>query len=127
MRPTGTAPATVAALAELSGLRSAAPVEVAVGDLAGGAGAPVTTEDGTPLVVQAAYGSGRIVELAFDPLAAPFDTQVDLAAVAWSQAVDRGLSGGQGGAGWTKFMGGSPPGSAGLTGSGPGSWGTPAR
>ena len=71
--------------------------------------------------MEGAYGAGRILALTFDPLAAPLDGQLDLAALSWSQAISRGLSGALGGSplaglGFGRFQ--PNP----LGGSGPGTW-----
>lgn len=97
MRPSSTVAASLEPLAELGGATSDATAQVASGSLAFGR-ATLATPDGQPLVVEGAYGSGRLIELAFDPFAEPFDTQVNLAGLAWSQAINRALSGVQGGA-----------------------------
>jgi hypothetical protein len=62
---------------------------VAKGTLRPGA-RTVLAGDGLPLVAELDYGAGQVVELAFDPAAAPLvgtKTAID----AWSQAVARGL------------------------------------
>lgn len=121
LRPTSTATASLAALAELGGLTSGSPVQVVVGDLASWAKVALASPDGSPLIVEGAYGAGRILALTFDPLAAPLDGQLDLAALSWSQAISRGLSGALGGSplaglGFGKFQPNR------LGGSGPGTW-----
>jgi len=126
MRPTDTSTAPVTALAELGMIRTDAGAQVATGDVASWGQAAVRAADGQPLIVEGAYGAGRVVELTFDPFAAPFDTRVDLAALGWSQAIGRGLSGVQGGGSQAGFKPGLPPAgpqAVALTGSGPGSWG----
>jgi hypothetical protein len=126
LRPTDTGSAPVTALADLGAVTTDAAAQVATGDLAGWASAPVRTADGTPLIAEGPYGAGRIVELAFDPLAAPFDTRPDLAALSWSQALARGLSGVQGGvplSGARPVFGPGAQQQVSLAGSGPGAWG----
>jgi hypothetical protein len=123
LRPAGTATASLAALGELGGVATSATAQVTTGDVAGWAGVTVAAADGTPLVAEGRYGAGEIVELTFDPLAAPFDGQIDLAATAWSQALSRGLSGvlGSGSSQLTRFaFGAGVPGGGQLLGSGPG-------
>src|SRR5207247_7343191 len=122
--------APVTALADLGAVTTDAAAQVATGDLASWASAPVRSADGTPLIAEGAYGAGRIVELAFDPLAAPFDTRPDLAALGWSQALGRGLSGVQGGvplSGVRPVVGPGAQLQASLAGSGPGAWGPGSR
>jgi hypothetical protein len=121
LRPTATGTASVAALADLGAVSASESLDVATGAVADWARPAVVAADGTPLVVEGGYGAGRVVALAFDPLAAPFDTRPDLAAIAWSQAITRGLSGVQAGAQLTRPTLGPPGGSGVLAGSGPGS------
>jgi hypothetical protein len=96
MRPTSTATASLLALAELGGKTTSATAQVANGEVGSGR-VTLADLDGQPLVVEGAYGSGRVIELAFDPFAEPFDTQPDLAGMAWAHAISRALSGVQGG------------------------------
>jgi hypothetical protein len=122
MRPTGTATASLAPLAELGGLSADLPVQVVTGDVGPAATVAVSTPGGPPLVVESRYGAGSIVELTFDPLALLVDGQTTLGALLWSQAIARGLAGAQGGSqlfkmGFGPVGPGSPP-----TGSGPGTW-----
>jgi hypothetical protein len=124
LRPTGAATATLAPLGDLSGFVSTATAPVTIGDVAPGARVTLAAPDGTPLIVEGAYGAGDVVELAFDPLAAPFDNQLDLAGAAWTQALTRGLSAaaGSGSMQLGKLaFGGGPPFGGPLVGSGPGS------
>jgi hypothetical protein len=122
LRPTGTADVSLSSLGELGGVATAQTAQVATGDVAAGARVGLVAADGTPLIVEGSYGAGEVVALAFDPLAAPFDGELDLGATAWIQALTRGLSGAQG-AGSAQltrlaFGGGAPTG--GPIGSGPG-------
>jgi hypothetical protein len=124
MRPTGASSASLAPLGELSGLATTATAPVATGIVTPGATVAVRAPDGTPLVVESAYGAGEVVELTFDPLAAPFDGQLDLASAAWSQALSRGLSAasGSGSSQLSRLgFGGGPTFGGPPTGSGPGS------
>lgn len=122
MRPVETTTASLSSLAELAGLTTNASAQVVTGPVASWGLAPVVTPDGLPLIVEGAYGAGRVVELAFDPLAEPFDAQVDLAAMSWSQAISRGLSGARGGSSWSRFPVKGPSQPSALAGSGPGTW-----
>jgi hypothetical protein len=123
MRPTSTSTASLSALAELAGRTTDATAQVASGQVGGGK-VVLAAADGQPLVIEGAYGPGRVVELTFDPFAEPFDTQVDLAGMAWSNAISRALSGVQGGSrnslpsGFGSSLNSS---SAGLSAA-PGSW-----
>lgn len=96
MRPTSTSTASLTALAELANRTSDATAQVASGQVGSGK-VTLLANDGQPLVVEGRYGAGRVVELTFDPFAEPFDTQVELAGMAWSHAISRALSGVQGG------------------------------
>src|SRR5437660_8466563 len=124
MRPTSTATASLSALAELAGHATDATAQVASGDVGSGGRITLVAADGQPLVVEGAYGAGRVVELTFDPFAGPFDTQVDLAGMAWAHAISRALSGVQGGS--RPVVAGGFGASANATGSGntaaPGAW-----
>lgn len=123
LRPAGTATASLAALAQLGGVATAATAQVTTGDVAGWARVTVAALDGTPLIVEGGYGAGEVVELTFDPLVAPFDGQIDLAATAWAQALSRGLSAAQGSGSsqLTRFaFGAGGPGGGQPVGSGPG-------
>jgi hypothetical protein len=91
LRPVATATASIAALAELGGKATEAEAQIVTGDIHGGK-APVVAADGTPLVVEASYGAGTVIEMAFDPFGEPFDSQVALAGLAWAQAFSRALS-----------------------------------
>ncbi|MBO0682020.1 MAG: hypothetical protein J2P45_02600 [Candidatus Dormibacteraeota bacterium] len=94
MAPSETAEASMSPVAVLAGQSSDASVQVATGLVAPWAHVAVAAPDSRPLVVEGAYGSGRLVEIAFDPLAPPLDTQPNLAVMSWAQAITRGLSGG---------------------------------
>ncbi len=96
MRPTSTSTVSLSALAELAGRTSDASAQVASGQVGSGR-VTLVASDGQALVVEGVYGAGRVVELTFDPFAEPFDTQVELAGMAWSHAIGRALSGVQGG------------------------------
>jgi hypothetical protein len=125
MRPTSTATASLAALGELAGRSTDATAQVASGDMAGGR-ATLVAADGQALVVEGSYGAGRVVELTFDPFAGPFDTQVELAGMAWAHAISRALSGVLGGSRSVVAGGfgstGSAVGSTGGATAAPGSW-----
>jgi hypothetical protein len=124
MRPSATSTAALGPLAELAGGTTDATAQVASGAVVSGR-ATLVTQDGQPLVVEGAYGAGRVIELAFDPFAEPFDTQVYLAGAAWSHAINRALSGVQGGsrsAVSTGFGTSSPVAPPGGVAAGPGSW-----
>jgi hypothetical protein len=123
MVPAQTSTASIATLADLAGLTSGTSVQVAVGQVAAWGRVGLAAPDGQPLIVEGSYGSGRVVELSFDPLSPPFDTQLDIAVAGWSQAMTRGLNGAPSGgfSPKTAFGGGFPGGNP-LAGGGPGAW-----
>lgn len=122
MRPDATATASLAPLGEMAGLTSTATVQVVTGDVASWAKVALASPEGRPLIVEGAYGGGRVVVLTFDPLAEPVEGQLDLAALSWSQAISRGLSGSQGGSQLAGFGFGGPAQPSTLGISGPGTW-----
>jgi hypothetical protein len=117
MQPQATATSSLGSLWELAGRTEDAPAQVATGVLRFGR-VMLSTADGTPLVIDAGYGAGSIVELTFDPFADPFTNETALAGMAWAQAISRGMSGVQaatrstlgsfGGAGFSSVSGGAP-------------------
>jgi hypothetical protein len=124
LRPVATASASVSALSELGGKPAEATAQIVTGELRGGR-VPLSAADGTPLLVEGSYGSGKVIQLAFDPFGEPFDSQVSLAGLAWAQAISRALSAVQGAA--RPSAPGSPSGFAAPTGPGsalapPGVW-----
>jgi hypothetical protein len=87
--PNGTASSSLAGVPALNGRSIDVHAPVARGTLRPGA-RTVLAEEGHPLVSELDYGAGQVVELAFDPAAAPLvgtKTAID----AWTQAVGRGL------------------------------------
>lgn len=124
LRPVATATASLAPLAELGGRATDASAQVVTGELRAGKVA-LSGADGVPLLVEAAYGAGTIVQLAFDPFGEPFDGQVSLAGLAWAQAIDRAVSAVQSGlrpnAGGS-YAGTSSTPSAGAVLAAPGVW-----
>jgi hypothetical protein len=92
MAPRATTTSSLAALWELGGRTDDVPAQVASGPLRFGQVA-LAAADGTPLIVEAMFGAGRVVELAFDPFGDPFTSDANLAGLAWAQAISRGLSG----------------------------------
>ena len=122
VRPIATGTASLAPLGEMAGLASSTTVQVVTGDVASWAKVAVASPEGSPLIVEGAYGGGRVVALTFDPLAEPVEGQLDLAALSWSQAISRGLSGSQGGSQLAGFGFGGPVQPSTLGMSGPGTW-----
>jgi hypothetical protein len=88
LKPEATGTASLAPLAEMAGTTTNATAQVVVGQLQSGR-IVLRAPDGNPLIVEARYGAGRIVQLTFDPLTQPFDADLSLTAAAWSQAVTR--------------------------------------
>src|SRR5439155_847300 len=95
LAPQATTTSSLAALWELGGRSEDVPAQVASGLVRFGQ-VSLAAADGTPLIVDAPYGAGRVVEMAFDPFGDPFASDADLAGLAWSQAISRGLSGVEG-------------------------------
>lgn len=95
LRPTASAVTSLAPLAALGGLgpeSAELSAPIATGELRAGRvvlGAPGSP----PLEVEAAYGAGRVVEMLFDPFAAPLDSSAEMATLSWSQALTRAVAG----------------------------------
>jgi hypothetical protein len=130
LAPQATTTSSLAALWELGGRTEEVPAQVASGMLRFGQVA-LAGADGTPLIVEAAFGAGRVVEMAFDPFGDPFTSDVNLAGLAWAQAISRGLSGVEmparpsyssfGGGTFGSVAGGAPPAAPGIWAPGYGS------
>jgi hypothetical protein len=90
LHPSASASVSLQPLADLDDGVTTQTAQVAVGDIRGEVllGAP----GGPPLAVGTRYGSGQVIDLAYDPLAEPF-ASVDpgLGSVAFSQALARAL------------------------------------
>jgi hypothetical protein len=92
--PNGPSPVdSLAPVADLSGLPTDLTAPVAEGSLPAGASVILDSAAGRPLVTERAYGSGRVVELLFDPdsPAAGAGSPTGLSSLAFSQAIGRGL------------------------------------
>ncbi len=93
LRPVRTQDLSIQPLADLVARTSTLTVPAAVGDF-GSARTLVGAPGGPPLAIESELGAGRIVELAFDPLAEPLaGDESGIAAFAWSVALDRALEG----------------------------------
>lgn len=68
LRPSRTVTASLSPLADLAGATTSATATVADGDVQGGR-VVLTGSEGLPLMVEGRHGAGRILQLAFDPLA----------------------------------------------------------
>jgi hypothetical protein len=84
---------SLAPVADISGLATDLTAPVAGGTLSPGASVILESAAGRPLAVETTYGSGRIVELLFDPdsPAAGAGSPTGLSSLAFSQAIGRGL------------------------------------
>lgn len=122
MPPADTAETSISAVADLAGQPANASVQVVTGLVAPWARVAVAAPDGRPLLVEGAYGGGRLVEITFDPLAAPLDGQPSLAVMSWAQAITRGLSRGARMGPGMVLVGPGPPPLTSVGGAGPGSW-----
>lgn len=89
LRATGTASASLSAIAALAGRPEDVVTTIADGDLAPGARAVASEPGGRPLLVAGGYGAGLVTLLAFDPGAEPLASLGALVSPAWSQAVGR--------------------------------------
>ena len=91
LRPDSTGTASLGAVMELIGRTSDLSVPVAMGPLATGARVVLADGTGTPLIAESSYGSGRIVELTYDPALDPvFGTDVSIQG--WTQVINRAVS-----------------------------------
>ena len=91
LRPDSTGTASLGAVMEVIGRTSDLSVPVAMGTLATGARVVLADGTGIPLVAESSYGSGRIVELTYDPALDPvFGT--DVATQGWTQVINRAVS-----------------------------------
>ena len=91
LHATGTASASLSAIAALAGRPEDVVTTIADGDLAPGARAVASEPGGRPLLIENDYGGGVITLLAFDPGAEPLASQGALVTPAWTQAVGRVL------------------------------------
>jgi hypothetical protein len=84
---------SLAPVADLSSLATDLAAPVAAGSVAAGATVILDSAAGRPLEVERSYGSGRVVELLFDPdsPAAGAGSSTGLSSLAFSQAISRGL------------------------------------
>lgn len=87
LRPTSTSAASLEPIAQLAGVTAPDLVApVAVGTLGKGAQPLVTGADGSPLAAMLRYGSGEVVQLAYDPGAAPA-LNTPYVGLGWMQAL----------------------------------------
>ncbi|MEP7104795.1 MAG: hypothetical protein ABI838_02985, partial [Chloroflexota bacterium] len=91
LHATGTASASLSAIAALAGRPEDVVTAVADGEVAAGARAVVSEPGGRPLLVTSPYGGGQIALLAFDPGAEPLASLGQLVTPAWTQALGRVL------------------------------------
>lgn len=91
LNPSRSGEAPLQPLADLAARTTALVVPIAEGD-ASGARTLLGAPGGVPLALQADYGAGRILDLAYDPLAAPISTDPGgMDALAWTMALDRAV------------------------------------
>jgi len=86
--PSGTTTTSLGPLVELAAQITTASATVLTGEITSGR-VMVAALGGPPLVVESDYGSGRVVELAYDPLAEPFASDVFLRGLAFDQGLSR--------------------------------------
>jgi len=79
--------ASLQPIAELDAQTTTATAAVVTGD-AGGSRV-LLASGGLPLVAEVHYGAGRVVQLAYDPLAEPLSSDSSLANMAWEQGLQR--------------------------------------
>ena len=92
IRPQATGTESLAPLAGLVGASATArAVPALTGSLAGGARRLLDADDGAPLIAELPYGAGTVVELAYDP-AGDGTGETPYAALAWTQALGRGIA-----------------------------------
>ena len=92
LRPVNTREEPLQPLADLGGQKTLLTAALVAGDLAGG-NSVLEGPDHLPLVVEGSYGSGRIVLLAYDPLADPIASDGPLSELAWAQGLARSVAG----------------------------------
>ena len=90
LHATGTANASLAAVAALAGRPEDVLAPVADGDLQPNARTVIVEAGGRPLVIEGGYGGGLVTMLAFDPAAEPTASSA-LVVPAWTQALGRVL------------------------------------
>lgn len=90
MRPTSTASASLNNVMDLVGGTAEVNVPVATGPLATGARLVLSDASGVPLLVETTYGSGRVVELTFDPALDPV-VGTALGFQIWAQTLNRAI------------------------------------
>jgi len=84
----GSTTASLGPLADLAATTTAGTSEVATGEATMGS-VVLAVLGGPPLVLEAPYHGGRVVQLAYDPLAQPFASDQVLRELAWDQALGR--------------------------------------
>ncbi len=85
LHPSATGSASLKPIATLAGRDTDLVAPVVLGDVQRGARVLLGDPNGPPLAVEADYGAGRIIELAFDPGAAPVAQSADLPSLAWQE------------------------------------------
>jgi hypothetical protein len=90
MRPNSSVEGSIQPISAVAGRSDDALLPVQTGDIRTGARVAVAAAGGPPLIVESSYGSGRIVQLAFDPGAEQL-RPARIGNLAWTEAIARGL------------------------------------
>jgi len=93
LHPSATGSASLKPIATLAGRDTDLVAPVVLGEVQRGARVLLGDPNGPPLAVEADYGAGRIVELAFDPGAAPIAQSGDLPSLAWQEVYGMAAAG----------------------------------
>src|SRR5438270_635242 len=93
LHPSATGSASLKPIATLAGRDTDLVAPVVLGEVQRGARVLLGDPNGLPLAVEADYGAGRIVELAFDPGAAPIAQSGDLPSLAWQEVYGMAAAG----------------------------------
>jgi len=91
LKSTGSTQASLAPLADLALQSTVAVATVITGELRRGR-ALLESAERIPLIVEQAYGAGKVLQLAFDPLAEPVAGNDALGALAFDQALARSVN-----------------------------------
>jgi hypothetical protein len=89
LQPQGTAAASLDPVLDLLGEHTALVAPSVVGALAPGARVVLADTAGNPLLAELNYGSGRVVEVAFDPADEPVASHAGEARASWAAVLDR--------------------------------------
>ena len=87
--PQGTTASSLEPVLDLSGRHSALAPQSVVGAAAAGARVVLADGNGHPLLAELNYGSGRVVEVAFDPAEEPIASHAEEVRASWGVILDR--------------------------------------